>query len=151
MSTVTNVIGAYGKLNAYIGLAVAIIVCSLFSSVGTSIIVSKESSTGNFTIKDSSNACPYCYNVAYGNTIVNNIYFNSSKKTGEVVTLYYDGDISNPVNVRTTRNSIPKMYGVGLVSCALLILAVSVSFTSVISKNPAVAAAFGGMSLLHST
>jgi hypothetical protein len=151
MSTITNVFGAYGKINAYMGLAVAIIVCSVLSSVGTSIIVSKESSKADFKIMESSNACPYCYNVAYGNTIVNNIYFSSSKKTGEVVTLYYDGDLNNPVNVRTTSNSIPKMYGIGFVSCALIILAISVSFTSVISKNPAAAAAFGGMSLLQST
>jgi hypothetical protein len=148
MTTIANAVGAYGKLNAYMGLVVALIVCSIFSSVGTFIIASKESSQGNFIIKESSNACPYCYNVAYGNTLVKNIAFASSKTIGESVTLYYDGDL---INVRSSKNSIPKIYGVGLVSCALIILIAAISFTSVISKNPSMATAYGGMSILHST
>ena len=139
----------YGKFRAYLGVLIAVLVCSSLSGSGYMAINSKpiyvNSTTGTAkNVKCSSNICEAVVSVVVsGNTYTPTLLYSPGLTENANVQVYYSNDI--PPKFSPTSDKIPQGLGYGLIACGLCIFVIAMIVAYFVSTSRTVAQVYGGV------
>lgn len=142
----------YGKFQVYTGLVFAILICISMTWSGSYVLRTKPKYTNSISATASNVSCSsnICSVVASMN-ILGNVYtatlmYPPPVAPGAQVKVYYTNDV--PPQFAPVTDDVPKGLGIGLISCGVIILVISIIMVYVVSTSQTAAQVFGATGAL---